>query len=153
MFGKAVYGLAPYAVLALFVTVLTSSSSMGIAISLAYYFVELIIVQIMSGLFDWFSSVSDFLLGPNIAAWMTEPGVVTTGGNSGLAGTSDPSGTLHAFVTLLVYMAVLGARLPGSSCAGMSPERGANDLPASLSGNRTWRIRAVRGACPSLRRR
>ena len=34
--------------------------------------------------------------------------MVTTGGNSGLAGTSDPSGTLHAFVTLLVYMAVLG---------------------------------------------
>ena len=108
MFGKAVYGLAPYAVLALFVTVLTSSSSMGIAISLSYYFVELIIVQIMSGLFDWFSSVSDFLLGPNIAAWMTEPGVVTTGGSSGLTGAGDPSGTLHAFVTLLVYMAVLG---------------------------------------------
>ena len=108
MFGKAIYGLVPYAVLALFFTVLTSSSSMGIAISLAYYFVELIIVQVMSGLFDWFSNVSDFLLGPNIAAWMTEPGVVTTGGSSGLAGTSDPSGTLHAFVTLLVYMAVLG---------------------------------------------
>ena len=67
MFGKAVYGLAPYAVLALFVTVLTSSSSMGIAISLAYYFVELILVQIMSGLFDWFGNISDYLLGPNIS--------------------------------------------------------------------------------------
>ena len=108
MFGKAIYGLTPYAILALFVTVLTSSSSMGIAISLAYYFVELIIVQVMSGLFDWFSNVSEFLLGPNIAAWMTEPGVVTTGGSSGLAGTSVPSGMLHAFVTLLVYMVVLG---------------------------------------------
>ena len=108
MFGKAAYGLAPYAILALFVTVLTSSSSMGIAISLAYYFVELILVQIMSGLFDWFGNISDYLLGPNISAWMTESSVVTTGGDSGLAGVSDLPGTLHAFVTLLVYMAVLG---------------------------------------------
>lgn len=108
MFGKAVYGMAPYAVLVLFVTVLTSSSSMGIAISLAYFFVELILVQVMSGLFDWFSRVSDFLLGPNTAAWMTESGVVTTGGEAGLGGVADAPGTLHAFITLLVYIAVLG---------------------------------------------
>ena len=108
MFGKAAYGLAPYAILALFVTVLTSSSSMGIAISLAYYFLELIIVQIMSGLFDWSSNISDYLLGPNISAWMTESSVVTTGSDSGLAGIGDLPGTVHAFVTLLVYMAVLG---------------------------------------------
>ena len=108
MFGKAVYGVAPYAILALFLTVLTSSASMGIAISLAYYFVELILVQIMSGLFDWSSNISDYLLGPNISAWMTESSVVTTGSDSGLAGISDLPGTLHAFVTLLVYMAVLG---------------------------------------------
>ena len=82
---------------------------MGIAISLAYFFVELILVQVMSGLFDWFSSVSDFLLGPNTAAWMTESGVVTTGGDAGLGGVADAPGTLRAFVTLLVYMAVLGA--------------------------------------------
>lgn len=108
MFSKAIYGLVPYASLALFFTVLTSTSSMGIAISLAYYFVELIVVQVMSGLFDWFSSVSDFLLGPNTAAWMTESGVVTTGGDAGLAGVGDPPGTLRAFVTLLIYTAVLG---------------------------------------------
>ena len=108
MFGKAAYGLAPYAILALFVTVLTSSSSMGIAISLAYYFLELILVQIMSGLFDWSSNISDYLLGPNISAWMTESSVVTTGSDSGLAGIGDLPGTVHAFVTLLVYMAVLG---------------------------------------------
>ena len=108
MFGKTLYGLVPYAVLALFVTVLTSSSSMGIAISLAYYFVELILVQVMISLFDWFSNVSDFLLGPNTAAWMTETGVVTTGGDAGLGGVADAPGTLHAFVTLLVYTAVLG---------------------------------------------
>ena len=154
MFGKAAYGLAPYAILALFVTVLTSSSSMGIAISLAYYFVELLLVQIMSGLFEWSSNISDFLLGPNIIAWMTEPGVVTTGGNTGLANISDTPGTLHSFVTPAgLYGRAGAARLPGSSCARTSREQGANDLPRFLSGNRTWRIRAVRGACPSLRRR
>ena len=108
MFGKVIYGLASYSVLALFLTVLTSSSSMGIAMSLAYYFVELILVQIMSGLFEWSSNISNFLLGPNIIAWLTEPGVVTTGGNTALANISDLPGTVHAFVALLAYMAVLG---------------------------------------------
>lgn len=108
MFGKAVYAMAPYAALALFVTVLTSSSSMGIAISLSYYFVELILVGIMSNLFDWFDTISEFLLGTNTAAWMTESGVVTTGGDASLAATNDMPGTLQAFITLLVYMAVLG---------------------------------------------
>ena len=109
MFGKALYGLVPYAVLALFVTVLTSSSSMGIAISLAYYVVEIIVVQVMISLFDWFGNVSEFLLGPNTAAWMTDSRVVTTGSDASLAGVGDPPGTLHAFITLLVYTAVLGA--------------------------------------------
>ena len=65
MFGKVVYGLVPYTVLALFLTVLTASSSMGIAMSLAYYFAELILVRILGGLFDWFNSVTNFLLGAN----------------------------------------------------------------------------------------
>ena len=62
----------------------------------------------MSGLFEWSSNISDYLLGPNISAWMTESSVVTTGSDSGLAGIGDLPGTVHAFVTLLVYMAVLG---------------------------------------------
>ena len=109
MFGKSLYGLVPYAVLALFFTVLTSTSSMGIAITMSYYVVETIVVQVMSSLFDWFGNVSEFLLGPNTAAWMTDSRVVTTGSDSGLlAGVGELPGTLHAFVTLLVYMAVLG---------------------------------------------
>ncbi len=109
MFGKTLYGLVPYAVLALFFTVLTSTSSMGIAITLAYYVVENIVVLVMSGFFDWFGNVYKFLLGPNTAAWMTDSRVVTTGSDSGLlSGVSELPGTLHAFITLLVYMAVLG---------------------------------------------
>ena len=49
MFGKVVYGLIPYVILALFLSVLTSSSSMGIAISLSYYFTESILVGILGG--------------------------------------------------------------------------------------------------------
>ena len=108
MFGKSVYGLAPYAVLALFLTVLTASSSMGIALSLAYYFVEVIFVGTLGGLFDWSSNVTDFLLGANTAAWMTETGVVTTGGNASLVDVGDLPGQLHAFLVLTAYIVVLG---------------------------------------------
>ena len=106
MLGKAVYGLLPYAILALFLSVLTASSSMGIAMSLAYYFAELILVRILGGLFDWFNNVTNFLLGANTTAWMTETGVVTTEG--GLFSVSDPPGALHAFLVLLAYTLVLG---------------------------------------------
>ena len=106
MFGKVVYGLVPYAILALFLTVLTASSSMGIAMSLAYYFAELILVRILGGLFDWFSNVTDYLLGANTTTWMTTTDVVTTEG--GLFSVSDPPGALHAFLVLLAYTLVLG---------------------------------------------
>ena len=62
MFGKAVYGLLPYAMLAILLTVLTAPSSMGIGFSLAYFFAELIVFLTVGGLFDWFSNVADFLL-------------------------------------------------------------------------------------------
>ena len=107
MFGKATYVLVAYAILALFLTVLTSSSSMGIAMSLAYYFVELILGRILGDLFAWFDNVSDFLIGFNTAAWMSETGVVTTEGS--LFPVSDPPGALHAFLVLLAYIVVLGA--------------------------------------------
>ena len=108
MYGKAASGLFPYVVLALFLTVLISSSSMGIAISLAYYFVELILIQVLGGLFDWFNNVSDFLLGPNVIAWMTEARVQATGSDAFLFGINDLPGALHAFLVLLAYVVVLG---------------------------------------------
>ena len=108
MFGKAVYGLVPFVILVLFFTVLTSSSSMGIAMSGAYYFAELILAQVLGGLLDWFNNVTDFLLGSNTAAWMTETGVVTTGSNASLFDIAEMPGQLHAFIVLLAYVVVLG---------------------------------------------
>ena len=101
--------MVPYAILALFLSVLTSSSSMGISISLAYYFVELILVGILTNLFDWFSNVSDFLLGPSIVAWMTETGVQATGGDAALIPLQDLPSELHAFFVLTSYIVIIGA--------------------------------------------
>ena len=100
MFGKTFYSLVPYMVLALFFTVLTSSAGMGIAIVLGYYFIEFFVAGTTS------ENISDFLLGTNIAAWMSESGVVTTEGT--LFPVSDPPGALHAFLVLLTYIVVLG---------------------------------------------
>ena len=108
MFAKAVYGLLPYLIVALFLSVLTASSSMGIAISLAYYFVEAILVRILGGLFDWFNNVSDLLLGPNVIAWMTEAEVQATGGDAALFALKDLPGQLHSFLVVTAYIAVLG---------------------------------------------
>ena len=116
MFGKAVYGLVPYIVLALFMSVLTSSSSMGIATSLAYFFVEITIIQVL-GRLAWFSNFSDFLLGPSIAGWMSETGVrsntwiAEVGAftrSFGLVKVSELPSQLHAFLVILAYIAVLG---------------------------------------------
>ena len=108
MFGKAVYGLMPYAIMALFLSVLTSSSSMGIAFSLAYFFVESILVQILDELFvEWFGNVTDFLLGPSVTSWMTETGIRTTGQGS-MFPVSHPSSQLHAFLVITAYIIIIG---------------------------------------------
>ena len=117
MFGKAVYGLVPYIVLALFLSVLTSSSSIGIAISLTYHFVELTLIGTLSGLVDWFGNITDFLLGPNVAAWMTEAGVSSNAWivedrdifteTGGLVRIAELPGQLHPFFVLAAYIAVL----------------------------------------------
>ena len=108
MFGKTVYGLLPYAMLALFLSVLTSSSSMGIAFSLAYYFVEGFLVAALIGLSDGFDSVSDLLLGPATAAWMAETGIEVTYQGTLFAPLLDLPSQMHGFVVLTVYTVIAG---------------------------------------------
>ena len=103
VFGKAVYGLIPYAILALFLSVLTSSTSLGIAISVAYYFVESFLV----GMFLWFSNVTDFLLGPSVISWMTEAGIHMTD-EGAMFPVSHPSSQLHAFLVIAAYSIIIG---------------------------------------------
>ena len=108
MYGKAIYGLSPYVVLALFLSVLTSSSSMGIACSLAYYFIEGLLVAALIGLSDGFDSVSDLLLGPATAAWMTEAGIEVTYQGTLFAPLLDLPSQMHGFVVLTVYTVIAG---------------------------------------------
>ncbi len=108
MFSKAVYGLMPYAILALFLSVLTSSSSKGMSIGLAYFFVELMVFQVARGQGDWLGDVSDILLGPSVTAWMIETGINANTPQQTLFPLSDPPSQLHAFLVVMAYMVIAG---------------------------------------------
>lgn len=110
IFGKLVYALLPYVALGLFLTVLTSSSGPAVSLGMGYIVVELILVNVLSNLFDWFGTVSDYMLGPNITAWMVHEGARVTVGDSTIIGSStDLPGTLHASLVLAAYIVILFA--------------------------------------------
>ena len=88
IFGKLVYACVPYVVLGLFFSVLTSSSGPAISLGMGYVVVELILVGVLSNLFDWFGTVSDYMLGPNVAAWMVDEGARVTVGDANLIGSA-----------------------------------------------------------------
>ena len=108
-FGRAWFGLLPYAALAGVVTVLASSSVAGIAAAVGYLFTEWTVAALLLSKFDWAQNVADYMLGRNITAW-----ILGTGGGESevLLGTSTPIGefpdALHAFLVLAVYIIALG---------------------------------------------
>ena len=109
-FAKTWFALLPYVAVAVFITVVTSSSAGGMAVALGYYFAELIAVAIMINLFDWFQNVADYVLGRNITGWML--GVQresVSGGVVGDIGLEEFPGDLHAFLVMAGYTLVLGA--------------------------------------------
>jgi len=108
-FGKAWFALLPYVALAACITMLTSSTAAGMAVALAYNFLETIVSVILFSLFDWFGTVADYLVGRNITAWMAsgrEQGVREVLG--GVTGLGNFPGALHAFLVMVVYIVVLG---------------------------------------------
>lgn len=108
-FVRAWFALLPYVALATFVTVLTSSSVAGLAVSLGYYFAELIAVAILVNIFDWFQTVADYVLGRNITAVMlgSQRGEVS-GDTFGGPLIGEYPGDLHAFLVVAAYTLVLG---------------------------------------------
>ena len=103
--AKAWVSVLPYLGLTTFVTVFARSSAAGMAIGLGYYFLEQILIALLSGLFSWFQNVADFLLVRNISAFTQVSG--GTGGGFGTAGTL-PDAT-HAIIVLSVYtLALIG---------------------------------------------
>ncbi len=109
VFGKLVFTLVPYVVLGLFFSVLTSSSGPAISLGLGYLVVELILVGVLSNLFDWFGTVSDYMLGPNVAAWMVHEGTRVTVGDATLIGSAGAGlpGPLHGFLVVTTYIVIL----------------------------------------------
>ena len=96
--GKAVYALAPYVALAVFLTVATGSNAQGTALSMGYFLFELLIAPALGGIAGWLGSILDVtLLGSNVSQWMSA---------------AFPTENARAFFVMLAYTAVLlGAAL------------------------------------------
>ncbi len=103
-FVKAVYALAPYIALSTFLAALTQSSAMGIALSVGYYVVELIVRPIVQ-VVDRLESLSDFTIGGSVTNFMS---VALVDVSSGVDSAAQPD-ALQSFLVILVYTAALGA--------------------------------------------
>ncbi len=103
-FGRGSLSVLPYVAMVSAVTVAARSSAAGIGLGLGYYFLEQIVVGIFSGLFDWFSNVSDFLLVNNIDAYAASGGGVSLEGEI-----SGAPSELHALLVMAAYALVAGA--------------------------------------------
>ena len=105
---KAAYALIPYALLAMALTVFTSSATVGLAITMGYHIAEQIAVPILSLFVDGFDTVAGFTLGISANAVLSQGGeqefvfLVT-----GLPG-GDLPGTAQAFLVLLGYIVLFG---------------------------------------------
>ena len=115
VFGKVLYALLPYIALALFLTVLTSSTTFAIAIAIGYIFAEGIVISFLGtrfDRFDWFQNVLDFMLGPGVAGWLMEDGVRATGQDAAFFPLDKIQSNLRAFFVILAYIVALsGAAL------------------------------------------
>ncbi len=106
--AKLVFVLAPYAALGVFLAVLTQSSAQGIALSLGYYVLELILAPILSGITDWLEKVVNVaLLGQNAGEWLSAS--YQTEAQQALGQVVDQPDTLRAFFVVLAYTVALVA--------------------------------------------
>ena len=96
IFLKTVYGLLPFIALGAFVTVLTTSRGVGIALSVGYFIMESILATLLR-LNDTLADVADYLLVQAFLSWTTIPTEL------------DSSQTLGVFVAILGYTLVLVA--------------------------------------------
>ena len=100
---KIVYSLVPFIALSVFFTVLTSSTAVGVAVSIGYYFVETILSPVLN-LNDTLANVNDYLLIASVNIWTAVSFIeVEVNGVSG----GQSSDALRAFLVILVYTAVL----------------------------------------------
>ena len=105
---KAAYALIPYALLAMALTVFTSSATVGLAITMGYHIAEQIAVPILAFFVDGFDTVAGFTLGISANAVISQGGeqefvFLVTGLPDG-----DLPGTAQAFLILLGYIVLFG---------------------------------------------
>jgi ABC-type transport system involved in multi-copper enzyme maturation permease subunit len=110
--AKQLFALAPWIALAVFFTVLTTSSRLGGAFAVGYYLGEQLLVSIVSFVYDDFQKVSQFMLGPNVDAWLSSD----TGMDANIGGipllVGEGPDPLRAFLVIAAYILVLaGATL------------------------------------------
>ena len=72
IFLKTVYGLLPFIALGVFITVLTTSRGVGIALSVGYFIVESILATLLR-LNDTLADVADYLLIQAFLSWTDYP--------------------------------------------------------------------------------
>ena len=102
---KIVYSLVPFIALSVFLTVLTSSTAVGVAVSIGYYFVESIVSPLLK-LNDTLANVTDYLLIASVNTW-TAVSFVQVEVSSGGAPVERTSDALQAFLVIFVYTAAL----------------------------------------------
>ncbi len=103
-YGKSIYGLIPYIVLAMLMAISTPSIQMAISNALGYYFVDQILVALL-GRFDEFRGVSDFFLSRAVSGWMEGDVVLVRVVPEGIG---KLPGALHASLVMLGYIVVIG---------------------------------------------
>ena len=96
IFLKTVYGLLPFIALGVFITVLTTSRGVGIALSVGYFIVESILATLLR-LNDTLADVADYLLIQAFLSWTTIPSELNS------------SETFGVFVAILGYAVILVA--------------------------------------------
>ena len=106
MFGKVLFAMMPYVMLAVFFSILTTSTGVGIALAMGYYMIEAIVTGLLTGFFEWFEPVANFMLGPNVTAWLDQEDVIQV--TLGIRADGD-LGAIHYLLVILAYTLALGA--------------------------------------------
>ncbi len=99
--GRAWFGFVPMIALVVLLTVLTSSTAMGMAIGIGYTIAEPLIMLLVGQLSDRVTVVTDYLLAANINGW--------TGGGAAAFGAAGGLSSLHHFIVLSLYTVVFVA--------------------------------------------
>ena len=111
MFGRVVLGLVPYIALALLLTVLTSSTTLGTSLAFVYIIAEGVIISAMGPVFDrysWFQNLLDFNLGPAVAGWLVDESVRATGYDSSFFPLDKAQSNIKALFVMLAYTCAMG---------------------------------------------